>query len=698
MGRHSIPPSSSGGGADEPPASDPIGASEEGTGELGFRLPEDWDALHGNAPREPRQRIEDADRSVLSDDDLYDADGPAPSTYGSESSDDDDVPGGDAVTGAGPITQGLSTASRRAFSDGEWTGSHRAITPARRKVSGGVIAALVSVVVVVGVVIGWQFFGSVLSDRSKDASARCVSGTLAVPIVVDPSIADQVGSLADGYNQSAAPVGDKCIKISVTATEPDAALAGFSGKWPERLGARPAIWIPASSISEDRLVAAAGSQIVNGDSKSLATSPVVLAVRPQLKDALAAQNWGTLPDLQTNPTGLDGLSLPGWGSLRLALPTDGNGDATALASEAVASAAAASGPVNTGIGAVHKLIGGAPKLADNKVSTALDALISAGDPASAPVHAVVTTEQQLYQRAQHTDGAKDKVAAWLPPGAPAVADYPVVLLGGDGVSQEQMGAASEFDRFLRKPDQLNALAKAGFRTDGGSAPHNDVVNLGTLASALSVGDNATRAALANSLGGTGQPTAVTILLDQSMPTDEGGKTRLANVIAALSDRIKAMPPTSSVGLWTFDGVSGRSELPIAALGDAGAGAGQSHAAQLLSNLDNQSSSGGGAVSFTTLRLLYGNAVSNYHDGQANSVLVITAGPHTDQSLDGQGLKDYIKSAFDQARPVAVNVIDLGSDPDRSTWEAVAAITGGSYQNLPTAAGPPMTSAVTAAMP
>ena len=696
MGRHSIPPSSSGGGADEPPASGPIGASGDSTGELGFQLPDDWDALHGNAPREPRQRSEDPDRAVLSDDDLYDADGPAPSTYGTESSDDDDVPGGDAVTGAGPITQGLSTASRRAFSDGEWTGSHRAITPARRKVSGGVIAALVTVVVVVGVVIGWQFFGSVLSDRSKDASARCVSGTLAVPVLADPSIADQVSSLAGSYNQSAAPVGDKCIKISVKATDADAALAGFSGKWPEDLGARPAIWIPASSISEDRLTAAVGDQMINGDSKSLATSPVLLAVRPQLKDALSQQNWGTLPDLQTNPTALDGLGLPGWGPLRLAVPTGSNGDAAALASEAVASAAAAGGPVNTGIGAVHKLIGGAPKLADNKLSTALDALISANDPASAPVHAVVTTEQQLYQRAQHTDGAKDKVAAWLPPGAATVADYPVVLLGGDGVSQEQIGAASEFDRFLHKPDQLSALAKAGFRTDGGSAPRSDVMNLGTLPAPLSVGDNAARAALANSLGGSSQPSAVTILLDQSMPTDEGGKTRLANVLAPLSDRIKAMSPASSVGLWTFDGVAGRSEIPLAALGDANGS--QTHAAQLLSNLDNQSSSGGGAVSFTTLRLLYGSALSNYHEGQANSVLVITAGPHTDQSLDGQGLKDYIKSAFDQNRPVAVNVIDLGSDPDRSTWEAVAQTTGGSYQNLPSAAGLAMASALTSAMP
>ncbi len=70
------------------------------------------------------------------------------------------------------------------------------------------------------------------------------------------------------------------------------------------------------------------------------------------------------------------------------------------------------------------------------------------------------------------------------------------------------------------------------------------------------------------------------------------------------------------------------------------------------------------MSFTTLRIIYKDAVTNYHAGQTNSVLVITAGPHTDQSLGGQGLQDFIKDSVDPAKPVAVNVIDFGSDPDR----------------------------------
>jgi len=125
---------------------------------------------------------------------------------------------------------------------------------------------------------------------------------------------------------------------------------------------------------------------------------------------------------------------------------------------------------------------------------------------------------------------------------------------------------------------------------------------------------------------------------------------------------------------------------------------QAHATQLISNLNNQSSSGGGHVSFTTLRMLYGDAMSKYVEGQPNSILVITSGPHTDQSLDGQGLQDYVKSAFDAGRPVAINVIDIGTDSDGSTWQAVSQITGGTYTGVPTSAAPELANAVAAALP
>jgi hypothetical protein len=574
---------------------------------------------------------------------------------------------------------------------GEWTGSHRAVATGRRGVSVGVIAALVAVVVIVGAFILWRFFGDALSHRSDALAARCVDGQLAVAVVADPSIADHIQKLADTYNKSAAPVADRCVKVGVKPADSDQVVNGFIGKWPAELGDQPALWIPASSVSEARLEAAAGAKTVS-DSRSLVTSPVLLAVRPQLKDALSDQNWGTLPELQTNPTALDGLNLSGWGPLRLSLPLSGDSDASYLAAEAVAAASAPAGaPANAGAGAVNTLVGGQPKLADNKGSTAMDALLNATDPTTAPVHAVVTTEQQLFQRAASMPDAKNTLASWLPPGPTAMADYPTVLLSGDWLSQEQVSAASEFARFMRKPEQLSELAKAGFRAEGATPPKSDVTSFAPVSAPLSVGDASTRATLATALTAPAESPAVTIMLDQSMPTEEGGKSRLANVVAALNARMQALPASSAVGLWTFDGTDGRSEVSTGPLSDQVSG--QPRSAALTSALNSQSTSGGGAVSFTTLRLVYTDVMSNFRQGQNNSILVITAGPHTDQSLDGSGLQQYIRGAFDQAKPVAVNVIDFGNDSDRATWEAIAQATGGTYQNLNSSASPELTTAI-----
>ncbi len=707
MGRHSIPDPEDSAGEEqhEEPQTERFGHS--GSGE-----PPRFDGPSYDAPQygaqddpEPAYRTEDFSDPdhVQPDPDEFTHDEPGYESDYDEHESDHDEPGferGEPAAGFDLLTPGSpppppirprsGPQHGGEWDGGEWTGSHRAVTAGRRGVSVSVIAALVTVVVVVGAIILWRFFGDALSSRSDVAAARCVNGELAVAVVADASVADQIQTLADNYNQSAAPVGDRCVKVGVKPADSDQVVNGFIGQWPAELGERPAMWIPASSISEARLEANAGAKTVS-DSRSLVTSPVLLAIRPQLKSALGEQNWASLPSMQNNPTALDGLGLPGWGSLRLALPLSGDSDASYLAAEAVAAAAAPDGaPPSSGTGAVNSLVAGQPKLADTKASTAMDALLDA-DGAAAPVHAVVTTEQQLFQRATALPDAKNVVSSWLPPGPTAVADYPTVLLSGNWLSQEQVAAASEFARFMRKPEHLAELAKAGFRTEGGTPPQSDVTSFAPLSAPLSVGDSAMRATLANTLTAPVESPAVTIMLDQSMPVDEGGKSRLANVTAALNARLQALPPNSAVGLWTFDGVEGRSEVSTGPLSDQVEG--KPRSAALTAELDGQTASGGGAVSFTTLRILYDQVKANYRQGQSNSILVITTGPHTDQSLNGAGLQQFIRGAFDAARPVAVNVIDFGSGSDRATWESVAQISGGSYQNLANSTGPELTSAV-----
>lgn len=600
----------------------------------------------------------------------------------------DDTPTGrfarsadDTGDGNGPPALTETGRQRIAFE-----GGHRNES-SRRGVSLGVIVALITVVVVVGGVILWRFFGDALSHRSTDAAQKCLAGTLNVGVVADPSIVDNVNKFAQGFNTTVTPVGDRCVKIVVTAADSDRVVDGFVSNWPGDLGERPALWIPASSIGAARLQSTAGKEVVS-DARSLVSSPVVLAVRPQLKDALGQQGWSALPGLQANPTALDGLNLPGWGSLRLALPTVGDADATYLAAEAVAaSAAPANAPATAGLGAVNGLVAGQPKLADNTTDTAWKTFLGAGpgDAAGAPVHAVATTEQQLFARTSSVQDAKNSVAEWLPQGPVALADYPTVLLSGSWLSEEQVSAASQFARFMRKPEQLSALAKAGFRAEGTTPSGNDVVSFPQLGSPLTIDDESVRATLAAAVSTPATGSATTIMLNQAMGVDEGGKSRLANVVTALTNRIGALPSNAAVGLWTFNGTEGKSAVPLGPVSD--------QSAALTNTLGRLSPSGSGAVSFTTLRLAYGEALANFRQGQANSMLVITQGPHTDQTLDGPGLVQYVKSAADPAKPVAINVIDFGDDSDRATWEAVAQASGGTYQNVATSDSPDLATAV-----
>ncbi len=125
------------------------------------------------------------------------------------------------------------------------------------------------------------------------------------------------------------------------------------------------------------------------------------------------------------------------------------------------------------------MAGAARARRQRRADTALDALADASDPATAAVHAVVTTEQQLFQRAASLPDAKTRCRRVAAAGSRAIADFPTVLLAGDWLAEEQVTAASEFARFMRKPEQLAELAKAGFRAEGATPPASDVVSFAT---------------------------------------------------------------------------------------------------------------------------------------------------------------------------------------------------------------------------
>src|SRR5690625_4295858 len=233
--------------------------------------------------------------------DRLDDDGRGAETDATDATDAPDAADRGARTG--PVPTGGPAAPRARRSLGEWRGGHRS-EGGRRGVSVGVIAALITVVVLVSGVILWRFFGAVLSHRSDTAAARCVDGDETVAVVADPSIAEHVQQLAEEFTGTGRQVADRCVSVTVKAAGSNAVISGFIGDWPADLGQRPALWIPGSSIATARLQAAVGTETVS-DARSLVRSPVQLAVRPELQSALGERDWAALPALQTTPDALD---------------------------------------------------------------------------------------------------------------------------------------------------------------------------------------------------------------------------------------------------------------------------------------------------------------------------------------------------------------------------------------------------------
>ncbi|WP_078316242.1 solute-binding protein [Mycobacterium sp. D16Q16] len=572
------------------------------------------------------------------------------------------------------------------FDTGSWQRSHRS-GGSNWGVSKGLVG-VVAAVLVVAVSIGlWWYFDRRTTDNQAEASATCVHGNNAIAVVADPSIADRIGELSERFNQKHEVIGDYCFTVAVRPADTTNVIKGLTGQWPAELGAQPALWIPGSSISSARLKAASKTNIVS-DSRSLVSTPIVIATTPRLRQAIPAdKSWADLPALQNVPNSLDGFGLPGWGSLRLALPSSGNADAAQLAAEAVAAASVRPGDsAELGAGAAASLAATAPKLPANNLSDALGALLDGGEQPGAAVHSVVTTEQQLYARTRSNGDAKKVVAAWLPAGATPIADYPTVQLDGAWLSEEQHTAASQFARFLGDKDQLKDLAAAGFRAEGADLPSSDVVSFAKIEKPLTIEDKV-RVALADGTStGAG---ATTIMLDSSL-SSEGVK--LSDVTGALANRIRTVAPGSGVGLWTYDGKEGNTVVRLGAASDDVEGVPRSQSvADALTALQPTAN---GAVAFTTLRNVYQEAVNSFRPNQVNSVLIVAGHSHTDQSLDSAGLIDTINRQKDPARPVRINVIDFGNDSDQQTWQALAQQTGGAYQNLTASNSPELAAAIT----
>ncbi|WP_182347408.1 substrate-binding domain-containing protein [Tomitella gaofuii] len=598
-------------------------------------------------------------------------------------------------------------------------GRHRSAS-GNRRISRGLTLAVVAVLVVVAVVIGWLALRDHAGDVDDRAAASCVNGDVTVSVAAAPSIAPVLTDLAQSYSAAHPVVRDHCVSVKVHKADGAAARQEIAAG-----GGGPALWVPQSAADVAALRSASPERI-DGNPVSLAASPVVLAAPQAAAATLQGLAWKDLPARQSA------------GTLGLAMPA--GSDSAAVTGLALAAAIADAGPDPTGTAltgqavtgsqgqaAVAALVGGAP---GERAATAADVLagLQQGD-APQGVRAVPTTAEQLYRF--NADSAGAPMAAVRPAGPTPVVDYPAVLLRpapdtggttaadtdapaveGKAVDERAVSAAaSDFLNYLAGPEQASRFTQNGFLVIGAPDAAAPADSAGVLTGAppaqvlpgpaddalaalgTAVGAPAEPAAPATSSGG-----ATTILLDVSgsMGVAEGGAPRLANVTAALDQRLGALPDSDRVGLWAYSsglGDSGpyRVIVPTGTLSDEVGGAPRRQA--LITGLD-AARPRAATHTYRSLQAAYASAVQGYVDGTVNSVLLITDGPNDDQSFKStQALLDEIARAGDPARPVRIDVIVIGPNEDIDSLRSVAAATGGTVTEVQSSAGPAFGGAV-----
>ncbi|NLE80782.1 MAG: VWA domain-containing protein [Rhodococcus sp.] len=573
-----------------------------------------------------------------------------------------------------------------------------------RGVSKGPLIVLVLVALLVAVVFGWFQLRERIDKQADQAAGMCVEGESVLHVTAEPDIAPVVETLAQKFSDTDPVIRDRCVRVEVASAQARAvvgALNADSGEqWDDSVGPRPNLWIPGGSSALTELEQ---PDVVAGEPHSIAVTPIVLAVPRVVAAALSAEptGWQDLPALQSTPTSLEDRGLPGWGSLRLALPIGPDSAPTGMAVQAVAAAVAGAptGPVTpeqldtaSVRTAVATLSRNAPVLEPSDITTSdsLTGMIEHAEDADATVHAVPATEQQIYRTLHDDEFAR--VDTFLPSGATPVADYPAAILTGSDETQSR--AAAQLVEFLGTPDNAQLFADAGFRVPGTTLPTDTPLEFPDLGTPLVPADRPTATDLEHIVTSPIEDRATTILLDesQSMADQEGADTRLGNTTAALAAQIEKTPDTSSLGLWEYSQDLGE-DAPYLATVSTGP-LGENDRRQALTEALDAAEPATGSWTYSSLAAAYQTAVDNYVPGRTNSILLITDGVDDQEGSTRAELLSAIAEASDESTPVQIDVITIGENQTASTFGAVAERTGGTVRNVDSSDGPALTEAIT----
>ncbi|MET7401381.1 Hsp70 family protein [Dactylosporangium sp. NPDC005572] len=515
-----------------------------------------------------------------------------------------------------------------------------------------------------------------------------IGDCLEVSLVSSDEKADTLRGLSERFRKDGPEIDGQCVdmRVSVAGSRMVAdALAG-DAEWDERrLGPRPDVWSPSSSVWTERLRASKHGDRLAAELPSVTRTPVVIGMPRPMAEALgwpaAKIGWSDLAALAADPRGWGARGHPEWGAFKVG-KTNPNTSTTGLLSfTSTATAIGIDGVRALELAAVHY---------GSSVSTFTKNLYRADQEGRGVdyVSAIGLEEQVIFQynRGNLLDGGQQ-----APPRTPLVAIYPAdgaissdnpyAVLRAPWVSAAQARAAEAFLQYTREHAQ--AFHAAGFRDaeDHAGAELRADPNLQAEPIYVNVKppDTAKVAELLALWGGVRKPASVLVVIDESGSMASGtdaGKTRLQLAREAALPAVDSLAATDELGLWSFSSPDAagaapwRELLPLRKVGP--------ETAERYRQSVGRLSPHGETALYATIRAAVRQLKDVQHDQRIYAVVVLSDGAneYSDDDLDGL-LAELDRGSLE--KPVRVFTIAYGGDADAGALDRIArSARGASY--------------------
>ncbi|MER5702712.1 substrate-binding domain-containing protein [Micromonospora sp. NPDC002296] len=546
--------------------------------------------------------------------------------------------------------------------------------------AGAVASATALVVVVAG-----SWFGY------RQLVQPACSGQVRLTVAASPELAPAVRAEAAGWVADGAAVDGTCITVDVSAVASVDVAAAVASKHGVQLpgvgqvsgtAVTPDVWVPDSSTWLLRLKSAGATAFAPSNGRSIARSPVVVAV----PEPVASSRLGWPEKKLTWADLLRQVSSSKPLRTGIVEPTRDAAGLSGLLSLTATAGASGGDAQEATTGTLRALATGRSALREDLLAR----FPRSSDPtAIAGALGAAALSEEAVMAYNEGKPPIPLAALYLEP-SPVPLDYPYAVL--PGVEPAKQSAARVLFGALTTPGFRDRLAERSLRAPDGAwgegfkaprgAPSPGGGAGGSPAPAGNGAVGLDPAAMERAVSGWSIATQsgrmlcvidVSGSMKQPVPSADNA-TREQVTVAAASRGLHLFDDSWSIGLWTFStklaGARDYRELvPINPL--------SGNRARLEQGLATIRPSNGDTGLYDTLLAAYQEVQDDWEPGRVNSVVLFTDGKNEDDDgISQQKLLSELKRIADPERPVQVVIIGIGADVSKAELESITKVTGG----------------------